>query len=227
LVLAALIPQRLAQAFQAGTSTAVVGGKVQGKVVLDSDGSAVSGVTVTLVQISAIPRPAAASPINSGTVTVTPISASGGTAGTATTATTASETNGSFSVGDLAAGQFAVCVKDPNAAVIDPCLWTDSRTTVPVTAGNVSSGFVVRVKKASTVSVRVNDTAQTLAPKPTEAYPPHVLVGAFDARGGFHPAREAKERPRCLAWVALGVKECINEAPSSCHSLHSSVLRFG
>jgi hypothetical protein len=34
-------------------------------------------------------------------------------------------------------------------------------------------------------------------------------------------------RPRCLAWVALGVKECINEAPSSCHSLHSSVLRFG
>jgi hypothetical protein len=42
----------------------------------------------------------------------------------------------------LATGQFAVCVKDPSAAVIDPCLWTDSRTAVNITAGNLSSGLL-------------------------------------------------------------------------------------
>jgi len=67
-------------------------------------------------------------------------------------------------------------------------------TSVNVAASSLSSGLVVRVKKASTVTVRVNDTAQALAQKPTEAYPPHVLVGAFDMRGGFHPAREVQKR---------------------------------
>jgi len=182
-----------AQAFQTGAATAVVGGQVQGKIVLDNDGSAVSGVTVTLVQISATPRATAVSPINSGTVTTAPISASGATTGTASTITTASAANGSFSVAGLATGQFAVCVKDPKAAVIDPCSWTDSRTMVPVTAGNMSSGLIVRVKKASSLSVRVNDTAQALFQRPGELNSPHVLVGAFDARGGFHPAHEAKD----------------------------------
>jgi hypothetical protein len=187
---ALFVPPRPVHAFQ----TAVAAGQVQGKVVLDSDGSAVTGVTITLVQISATPKAAAINPVNSGTVTTTPISGSslaGGSA--ATTATTTSAKDGTFSVPGLATGQFAVCVKDPKAAVIDPCLWTDSRTSVNVAASSLSSGLVVRVKKASTVTVRVNDTAQALAQKPTEAYPPHVLVGAFDMRGGFHPAREVQK----------------------------------
>jgi hypothetical protein len=108
--------------------------------------------------------------------------------------------NGSFSGAGLATGQFAVCVKDPSAAVIDPCLWTDSRTAVNITAGNLSSGLLVRVKKASTVSVQVNDTAQALAQKPTDAYPPHVLVGAFDARGGFHPARQTQKNSAGISY---------------------------
>jgi hypothetical protein len=141
-------------------------------------------------------------PPNSGTVTTAPISGASAAAGAstapgassaATTATATPANDGSFSVASLAVGQFAICVKDPSGAVIDPCLWTDSRTTVNIVAGNMTSGLVVRVKKASAVSVRVNDTAQALAQKSTDAYPPHVLVGAFDARGGFHPAQEVQK----------------------------------
>jgi hypothetical protein len=185
LACAALLPLRQAHAFQ------VSGGGVQGKVVLDSDGSAVSGVTITLVQIGATPRATSMNPPNSGTVTTSPIS--GGSSAAATKATTTSANNGTFSASGLAVGQFAVCVKDPTAGVIDPCLWTDSRTTVNVIAGSLTSGLVVRVKKASTVSVRVNDAAQALVQKSTDLYPPHVLVGAFDARGGFHPAHEVQK----------------------------------
>jgi hypothetical protein len=191
---AALIPLRPAHAFQAGTTTPAAGaGQVQGKIVLDSDGSAISGVTITLVQVSATPSAISANPVNSGTVTTTPVSGGSGAAGAAATATTTSAKDGSFSVAGLATGQFAVCVKDPNATVIDPCLWTDSRTIVNVAASSLSSGLVVRVKKASTVGVRVNDAAQALVQKSTDVYPPHVLVGAFDSRGAFHPAREVQK----------------------------------
>lgn len=191
----AIVPLRPARAFQASGSLSATTAQVQGKVVLDSDGSAVSGVTVTLVQVSTTPRAATVGPVGSGAITVTPISGGsvGGATSTATTVTTTPAADGSFSAGGLATGQFAVCVRDPKAAVIDPCVWSDSRTTVPITAGNLSSGLVVRVKKASTFSVRVNDTAQALVQKPGEAYPPHVLVGALDARGGFHPAREVQK----------------------------------
>jgi hypothetical protein len=171
-------------------------GEVQGKVVLDSDGSAVSGVTIALVQTSTTPRATPMNPVNSGTVTTTPIStvSAPGTApiSSPTAATAISANDGSFNASGLSTGQFAVCVKDPSGSVIDPCLWTDSLTTVKVTAGSLSSGLLVRVKKASTVSVQVNDTAQALVQQPTDAHPPHILVGAFDARGGFHPARQQK-----------------------------------
>src|ERR1022692_572758 len=89
LLCAALLPLRQAHAFQAS------GGEVQGKVILDSDGSAVSGVTIALVQISATPRAASMNPPNSGTVTTSPIS--GGSSSAAATATTTSANNGSFS----------------------------------------------------------------------------------------------------------------------------------
>jgi hypothetical protein len=141
-------------------------------------------------------------PINSGTVTTAPIpgSIAGSASPGSTTATTTTANDGSFSVGGLATGQFAVCVKDPNATVIDPCLWTDSQTTVNVTSGNLSSGLLVRVKKASSVSVQVNDTAQALVQRPTDAYPPHVLVGAFDARGGFHPAQPIQKNSAGISY---------------------------
>ena len=62
----ALVPLRPADAFQASA------GQVQGKVVLDSDGSAVSGATVTLVQIGATPKATSMNPPNSGIGTPNP-----------------------------------------------------------------------------------------------------------------------------------------------------------
>ena len=48
----ALLPPREACAFQA-----TAGGQVQGKVILDSDGAAVSGVTITLAQSARLREP--------------------------------------------------------------------------------------------------------------------------------------------------------------------------
>jgi hypothetical protein len=187
--IASLLP-----AFQASSTSTVVtgGGQVQGKTVLDSDGSVVAGVTVTLIQIKSTPGMSSTSPTGNGTVTTTVI-AGASTSGGTTNVTASAAKDGTFSAAGLATGQYAVCVQDPAAEVIDPCLWSDSRTTVGVTAGSLSSGLVVRVKKASIVSVRLNDTAQALVQRPGDQAPPHVLVGAFDSRGIFHPARQAQK----------------------------------
>ena len=148
-------------------TSAVSIGSVQGKVVLDSDGSAVSGVSISLVAAGGGSGAGPASAVR----TFTPAA------------------DGTFTDTNLAAGRYLVCVKDPSGAVIDPCSWTDSLTTLTAAAGNASTSFTVRVKKASTVSVRVNDTGQILAMTPTDSHAPHILVGASDVRNGFHPAR--------------------------------------
>jgi hypothetical protein len=175
---------------------------VQGRVLLDNNGAAVSGVTVILNEISTTPQATPANPLNGGTITITPIAvgATGISSGATSTATATTANDGSFSVSGLAAGQFAVCVRDAAAAVIDPCLWTDFQTTVAVNSGKLTSGLVVRVKKASTVSVQLNDSAQFLAPTATDTYPPHVMIGAFDARGGFHPAQQTAKQSSGMAY---------------------------
>lgn len=147
---------------------AVATGSVQGKIVVDSDGSAVSGASISLV------------------------AAGGGTgAGSASAVRTfTSAADGTFTVAGLAAGRYSVCVRDPSGSVIDPCSWTDSLTTLTAAAGNTSTSFTVRVKRASTISVQVNDPAQALALTAADTYPPHVLVGAFGVGGIFHTARE-------------------------------------
>ena len=151
-------------AFQAGNTATTSGGNLQGKVVLDNDGSAVAGVTVvaykTVVAATAI-----------------------GSSGTAVTAK-----DGSFTISGLTSGQFRVCVRDSTGTLVDPCQWGDSPKPVAL-----SAGLVIRVKKVSTVSVRINDTGQYLIAKSATAPKPHVLVGAYDAQGLFHPAMQTAQ----------------------------------
>ena len=139
------------------------------------------------------------SPTGNGAV-ITTVIAGATASGGATSATASAAKDGAFSAAGLATGQYAVCVQDPTAGVIDPCLWSDSRTTVGVTAGSLSSGLVVRVKKASIVSVRLNDTVQALVQRPGDPSPPHVLVGAFDSRGIFHPANEIQKDATSISY---------------------------
>lgn len=159
-----LLFTRVTVAYQL-SATQIGTGKIQGQVVLDSNGSAVSGAIVTAYRISPAPT---------------------------VSATASTGKDGSFTVSSLTSGQFGLCVKSSTAGLIDPCQWVDLLTTVNVTNGSTTSGVTVRLKAASALSVRVNDTAQVLAQAPGAAAPPHVLVGAFDLKGIFHPLNEAK-----------------------------------
>jgi len=140
-------------------------GRTQIKIVLDSDGSAVPGVVVSLTSLS-------------------------GTSAASAIQSFVSAADGSITVPNLAAGRYSVCIKDPKSTVIDPCSWSDSLTVLTAAASGGSNMASVRAKKASSVTVRVNDTAQALVATTATAFPPHILVGVFDGRNTFHPARE-------------------------------------
>lgn len=157
LVVAAFPSVGVAQA----QSSSAVAGQIQGKVVLEAGGSALSGATVTAYRIAPAP---------------------------AVRVSTSTGSDGSFTVAGLAPGRYGICVKHPSGTLIDPCQWPYIQRPLSVTNGGTSGGVVIRMKKASALNVRVNDTGQFLARKSSEAFPPHVLVGAFDMRGAFHPA---------------------------------------
>jgi len=169
IALALLLFARVTVAYQLGATVANTG-QIQGKVVLDSGGAAVSGAVVTAYRISPAPT---------------------------VSATASTGQDGSFTVSGLSSGQFGLCVKSSTAGFIDPCQWVDLTTTVAVTNGSTTKNVAIRLKAASALNVRLNDAAQVMALTPS-ATPgaavssPHVLVGAFDLKGIFHPLRQTQ-----------------------------------
>lgn len=165
IALGLLLFTRVTVAYQLG-ATAVGTGKIQGKVVLDNGGAAVSASTVTAYRISPAPT---------------------------VSAKTTTGQDGSYTVSGLTTGQYGLCVIGSTATVLDPCNWLDLETTVSVTNGAATTGVVIRLKQASALNVRLNDTAQVLAQAPGAAAPPHVLVGAYDLKGIFHPLNRTQD----------------------------------
>ena len=148
-------------------------GQIQGRVV-DSSGAPVSAASVTAYRVGPTPAPKAAS---------------------------TAAANGSFSISGLGSGRFGLCVTENSGTFIDPCEWSDLQTTVAVTDGQTSSGVTVSLRKASTVNVQLNDPAQVTARAAGESAPPQVLVGVFDLKGIFHPARESKQAGATTSYV--------------------------
>jgi hypothetical protein len=140
--------------------TSLSSGQIGGKVLSDADGTFLSGATVKAFRISPAPR---------------------------MSVSTASATGGSFTLLGLTAGTYELCVNTGTGA-FDQCQWKAFQTVATITSGQVISGLVIRLKKSSTLTVRVNDATQALVQKPTDTAPPQVLVGAFDLKGTFHPA---------------------------------------
>ena len=93
----------------------------------------------------------------------------------------------------LAAGQFAVCVADSGQGLVDPCDWSETTWKLPVVANSVSKNFVIPVKKVSSITVRINNLNHAMDTRPTDSAPPHIVVGAFDILGRFHPATDVRK----------------------------------
>lgn len=145
--------------------TAAGTGQIKGSVVSASDKSNLSGVTVNIFRIGS-PQPFSAKVVRAG--------------------------DGTFTASGLATGTYGMCANQPGGMFIDQCEWSDFHSSTLVTTGKITAGAVIHLKKASGLTIRVNDAGTSLARGANEHDPPHVLVGVFDSRGILHPAIETK-----------------------------------
>jgi hypothetical protein len=101
-------------------------------------------------------------------------------------AVTASD--GTFTLGKLAAGVYTICVQAAQAAELDPCNWSQAPPQVTLTAGQSLTGFKINLQQGSILNIRVDDPQHYLNAKSSVPGIPHVLLGIYTSTGQFYPA---------------------------------------
>jgi hypothetical protein len=71
--------------------------------------------------------------------------------------------DGSFSIQNLGAATYLLCVQAPGGVYLDPCHWSSSPPTLVVGAGQTVSGAVLRVSKGNRLPITISDPQQALA----------------------------------------------------------------
>jgi hypothetical protein len=104
-----------------------------------------------------------------------------------------SSANGSFTLSNLPAGKYMVCVQA--AGYLDPCAWSPVPPSVQINAGQTTTGFSMVARRGTTVNVRISDDDHILGALPVfgavagqSSTVPHVLVGVLTRHNTFEPA---------------------------------------
>jgi hypothetical protein len=102
-------------------------------------------------------------------------------------ASVVSSSDGSFSIQNLNAGVFLVCVSVVNSTYLDPCHWSTSAPTFTLTAGLAISNALIQPVKGQQVQVIINDPQQNFANEGTTPNA-HLLLGVRAVSGAFQSA---------------------------------------
>jgi hypothetical protein len=138
-------------------------GAVSG-VLRGSDGSALSGASLTLTRTAASTGKAQRSRW-----------------------TARSGDQGAFAFERLPEGQYTLCAQVPQDSWINPCEWGLQPTMVTISRGHRSAGVLVELAKGAAVQVRISDPKALLAQHDGKAGS-HLLVGVSGDSSVFHPA---------------------------------------
>ena len=98
-----------------------------------------------------------------------------------------SDSKGSFSIQNLRAGVYVVCVSTGNQPYLDPCHWSATPVTFTVIDGQAISNAVVKLTKGQQYQIRVNDPQQNFT---SEGKTPgaNLVMGIRALSGAFHSA---------------------------------------
>jgi hypothetical protein len=75
-----------------------------------------------------------------------------------------SKADGTFSIPDIPAGKYEICVDAPQENVLDPCLWSLTPSAVTVPASGSVSGLQIEVNTGYMLRVHVKDPQAALQP---------------------------------------------------------------
>ena len=74
------------------------------------------------------------------------------------------DSNGIFSVGNLAAGQYIACAEVTTPGLLDPCHWAASAPTFTVSTGKATASVNITMARGAVVPVHIDDPLALLAP---------------------------------------------------------------
>src|SRR5260370_36420556 len=131
------------------------------------DGNALAGTTVWANIVSPMARPIDRSLATPGLNTV-------------------SESDGSFTLSGVPAGDYVICARKAGVAALNPCAW-GSAPLVKVTAGLQATGQTVRMAAAATLQVHFDDPGGLLAANASK--PGANLIVGLATQRRFMPLR--------------------------------------
>jgi hypothetical protein len=104
--------------------------------------------------------------------------------------------NGSFSIENIPAADYTVCVQ--GTGILNPCQWSLFPTVVTLADGQVMPDLQVVVVRGSPLSVHVKDDRKLLSTNEGKTHGAQLLVGVWTDRGLFYPAsvRTKKDNSR-------------------------------
>lgn len=103
--------------------------------------------------------------------------------------------DGSFTLTQLPAGTYNICVYSGDGDYIDPCGWSLTPPSVSVAANQQLKGLKYSLVPGVRVKTRIDDPTGNLQKKTTDAGPQHVLVGVFSPKGVLIPMPVTKSNP--------------------------------
>ena len=110
---------------------------IAGSVVTDAGNPAAGALVTAMAVPSSIPPPAGFVPA---------------------TATAFAANDGTFSIGNLAAGKYQLCAQTQRAAgLLDPCVWSQTQTYATVTAGQALKSQKITMTTGTLLKVHFND----------------------------------------------------------------------
>jgi hypothetical protein len=107
--------------------------------------------------------------------------------------TTQTGADGSYQLQSLAAGAYSLCVQVPGDGYLDPCRLGNPAAPITLAAGQQSTGTVTKLKAATILKVRLNDSGGFLAQTTKDGHEPDLLIGVLGTgpQRTFYPAHLA------------------------------------
>lgn len=102
--------------------------------------------------------------------------------------------DGTFTISNLPAGSYALCIQVAAGGYLDPCHWSDP-PTVALAAAQAVTGVAVTAKRGHKLQIHVDDPQGHMG---NEGKVPgvHLLIGAWTPRHLFQPARVSNSSAR-------------------------------
>lgn len=114
------------------------------------------------------------------------------------TRTARTRADGSYTISDLPAGTYEICVHALQSQWLNSCLWSNNRPSADVKENKTTNNGQIRIDKGAVLKLRLDDPGQSAVNSVNTAPGTELLIGPRGKRGFL-------QRPRMVSRDASGI----------------------